>query len=75
MLPGATVTACCTAKGPAERPPGPAVRLSSPETSKARPPVFVIRALSCGLPAASRPGVREVMVKSAGLPLPGPTER
>jgi hypothetical protein len=59
--------------GPAERPPGPPVRPSPPVMSRARPPVFVIRALSSGDPFLLRPAVTDVTVKSAGLPLPDPT--
>ena len=43
-------------------------------TSSARPPVLVTSTLSWGVPSVFRAGVRDVMVKSAGFPLQGPTE-
>ena len=74
VAPGARVVPSLAAKGPADRPAGPALRVRAPLMSSALPPVLATVATTTG-PALVRTAVSELMVKfEAGAP-PGPTDR
>ncbi len=73
--PGAIVVPRFARNGPACRPPGPLVNVSSPDMSNARPPVLWISVPIISRPSSRRLAVSAAMVKPAAGGPPGPMSR